>query len=361
MKHFPGSEWCDILSGVKRLYVAGAVALIAVYVFIAARSTGVLPAEAKTIENFTHAYVNADESERQRLSESYLEDFSSKELLAAQEHAFKICHFQAHPFGRAVYKKEQNFAGAIAQCGNSCNSGCFHGVLMEMFKTDSDNFGGLIEDEDPVAYLESITDDAKRLCASPELDGLVMPVFCQHGLGHVFAYVSDYNIKAALRSCTEMGPGFRSTACAGGAYMEYMGSTTDTAKFTKKDFFPCDKVQQYSQHCYRYKGKFMAEGWGGLKEAMEACATLSERRKIDCTRGVAFWTVTVEDLARENGLDAVCGTITDTKQHAECEYGAISYVVLSTDSATNEACERMSPQYQNECIEQFDLQRSYKF
>lgn len=336
--------------------IAGAVVfvtvtLLSVFAYFHAR-------DERDISGFLAVYDGMPTQDQQRIAARYLERYSARQLLGELEkrYPYAACHRQSHSIGRAVYDRTQNFTDSIAACGTGCNDGCFHGALMELFSTDSDTLGGVINDEDPQEYLGHVRAEAASLCARPDVASLVQTVFCTHGLGHVFSFVTNYDLPSAIESCNIFKNIDARAPCASGVFMEYMANTAKFDELTTKGLEPCDAYPSYEFQCFRYKAPHFIKAWGGLKNALDACREFDAATRVVCFKGIGF--AVGRSAMFENGTveqNACPGqSVADTDV---CVDGAISRVVSTTDKQSNEACNVMKEPYKARCIEWLEKQR----
>lgn len=310
---------------------------------------------APDLNSFVLQSARADEIARERIAQTYLQTYTASELLNALENADRIsCHTKAHPIGRAVYARTKNLSDSIAQCGSTCGDGCFHGALMEMFSSDSDTLGGVINEEAPEAYIAHVRAAAKDLCAQPEVADSVLPSFCLHGLGHVFAYVSDYDLAGSIESCS-IFQGDARKPCVSGVYMEYMSAEKNTGALSEKSFSPCT-AGEWSRFCFRFKGESSIAAWGSVPAALEACQTLTRELRSQCIAGIGFAKSTKDMFATASGPDSVCGTLTGEDKRS-CVQGAMMQIAVSEPILSNAVCDRMDAAFRTLCVDSLAIDR----
>ncbi len=312
------------------------------------------------VSKFLTEYTNAQPSEQETVATHYLERMDLSTMLGALESKYKNseCHVQAHPVGRAVYKKTLNFSAALAQCGKGCNDGCVHGVFMGMFSTDSDTLGGVINEEDSDEYIAHVRAEAKTICQRPEVEAVVQSTFCVHGLGHVFAYVSDYNLPKAIESCDVFEREDIRRVCAGGVFMEYSTYEPKYDELRRKELHLCDTYPNYPMHCYRYIAKHSIFAWGSARSAIHACEVLEQREQRACIAGIAFAMTMPPMLATDTGLDFLCTVLPMQQQRAWCEYGALLKVANNIGDGSYVACDEMAEKYRTRCRNMVDENRA---
>lgn len=304
-----------------------------------------------TIDRFKSEYSKGMSDDQLMLAEKYLRKFPASDLIAAveEQNIDGTCHIQAHPIGRAVYKQNQNFTDAIRVCGNSCTFGCFHGVLMQMFATDSDTLGGVVDEESPEAYLAHVKAIAKDLCSKPEVENLIQRRTCYHGIGHVFESMANNDLDDGLSSCNVFDEPRAKEACVTGVFMEHLFSASSTDIRITKGPEPCDAYPQYTRECYIYKAYGWVSAWGGAQPAFDACQSFGENTNL-CIMNVARAAANEPMLGSWRGFEQLCGRF-DGHEKSECIRGALMKIIYLNDGDDSDhACDRVSTLYRPSCI-----------
>jgi hypothetical protein len=249
----------------------------------------------------------------------------------------------------ALVPFDPNYAPGIKQCGNSCTFGCFHGVLMEMFQTDSDTFGGTIEDESPEMLLEHVRSVASSLCTRPEVEAVIQRRACYHGLGHVFETMSNNDISSGVTSCEVFSSAHAKEACVTGVFMEYLFNASSTPLRITKGQEPCSAFPEYTNQCYIYKAYGWIRAWGSVDAALKACTTFGEHELL-CIRNVARAATTEEILASEDKINAQCGGLSGP-DHDECIKGTLLKTIFLNDGDDSDhACDGVTEAYRPACV-----------
>ncbi len=329
-----------------RVVYACIAVLVCVAIGIGAMYHGTVFTQQSFIEAYTHAAADA----RVDVALEYLKSRPAQDLVHDIEKEFPTsCHVQIHDVGRAVFRNTGNFTDAIAMCGNGCGNACFHGALMEAFSSTSDDFGGLIEEGDPNGYMAHVRRVAETLCESPEIDGVVSPASCIHGLGHVFSYITHADLYTAIELCNVFDFAQVRSVCAGGVFMDYSMQTARAEQLGRRDFFPCTLYPQYFNGCAQYLGHHFIGAWGSADAAFEACQSYDEEaQRRGCVRGVALNAVNPKMLYIEHGLEPLCGSLPPQDREA-CVEGAIYRFVSSMGSGTEVPCAHLSEEYRVSC------------
>ncbi len=306
---------------------------------------------ALTIENFKKQYPKGATPEQEVLADQYLKVFTAAELMQAveEQNADGLCHVAGHAVGRSLYKADPNFTEGIRQCGSTCTFGCFHGVMLEMFDTESDTLGGVIEGESPEAVLTQVKSLAKDLCTKPEVLSVVQIRTCYHGLGHVFASMENNDLDRGLDGCDIFPDPRVKSACVTGVFMEYLFSASSTDAITK-DEKPCDAYPEFMRECFIYKAYGWVAAWGGVQPAMKACDSFGEDRRL-CIRNVSRAAATEKMMATVAGFDELCGSL-DGDDYKECVSGAfLKIIYLNSGDDSDHACDPVALPYRKYCVE----------
>lgn len=304
-----------------------------------------------SIEKFKRDYEHADSMQREIVAEKYLNTFSSSELLQAieEQNSSRLCHVQAHAIGRAIYKKSANFADSIRQCGNACTYGCFHGAMMEMFSTESDTLGGVVEDESPKDLAAHVKRIAPDLCDQPEVASAVPYRFCTHGIGHVFAFIDRNNVDEAIRSCAVLKTRLAVNSCVNGVYMEHMFDPEFVQDTETKTEAPCDRYPQYAEPCLRYKAYGWIRVWGGTAPALAACDTLGKDAML-CIRKVGEAASSAQLRSTNDGFQTMCGSLSGEK-NKQCLVGAMLKLVdVNSGDDSDHLCDAVATEYRDACL-----------
>lgn len=311
---------------------------------------------ASSIEHFREEYQNATPAEREVIADKYLKVFSTAELMQSveEQNAAGVCHVQAHPIGRALYRANKNFTDSIRQCGGSCTYGCFHGVLMEMFATDSDTLGGVIEEQSPEQYLAHVQALAEVLCEKPEVESVVQKRTCYHGLGHVFENLAHNDLAAGILSCDIFHDRKANNACVNGVFMEYLFNASSSAVSITKTQEPCSAYPDHLAQCFMYKAYGWVRAWGGVEPAMQGCDSFGENRLL-CIRSVARAGATEKLMETSAGFNVLCGTRTGD-EHSECIVGALLKIIYLNDGDDSDRmCDTVAKPYRDVCVKLLHL------
>lgn len=336
---------------VRNLFLEALIIVLA-GVTIAFVITGVIYlVQRPTLADFKKDYTGKTLRGQVTVASEYLKVFMPTELNQAIEemNAEGFCHSQAHGLGRAVYQKYPNLTEAIHQCGTACTYGCFHGVLMEMFATDSDTLGGAIEEESPEAYLSSVERSAKDLCSREDVASAVHARYCYHGIGHVFGFIGGTDLDKGLASCSIYTNDHAWRYCRSGVFMEYLFSSSSKPILNTTGPEPCDKYPDESK-CFRYKAYGWLYVWGGIAPALAGCSTFGSAEHL-CISNVAEAAATPLLLSTREGIEHICGTLSGEKK-ATCIDGALNKIIdLNNGDDSEHVCDVVAPEFRQRCLD----------
>lgn len=299
-------------------------------------------------QRFVSAYDAADQTGREAVAAKYLSTLSSSDMIAALERQDPLCHSAAHPLGREIYRETQSLPEALRMCGSGCSYGCFHGVLMQMFSTQSDNLAGALTGESDGDIFAQIIRSVPTFCARSDVSSVVVPWICLHGIGHVIMYLSHNDIPHALAVCGTLPNATEASICAGGAFMEFIRDDANKDAVARQDFYPCSIYPAYAKPCFVYKGQPMDAVFGSAQSAIAACKRDAPSGELlACIRGAAVGGATLDMLHKPHGLDPMCGGLAGVEL-AACIDGAVTSVVFRMEADTP-ACSSMAQPYDAYC------------
>lgn len=178
--------------------------------------------------------------------------------IRAGDSSYQFCHVLAHKLGQAVVEADPSkWLSAIPfnPSDGLCSNGFIHGVVIGRFRNTS------LTD----AQLDAATPDFKKAC-EPHDDwhpSSLDQAICYHGMGHLFDYITDANLKKSLSLCTAVtnGPtGQFTEVCKGGVFMQiYQPLEPEDFELVKK--LPVQPTaSNYRKFCAAYKSDSIAEG-----------------------------------------------------------------------------------------------------
>jgi hypothetical protein len=212
--------------------------------------------------------------------------------------SYQFCHVAAHKLGqRVVAEDPQRWSEAIAlnPADGLCSNGFVHGVTGGRFRSE------VLSPETIEAYIGDFTDAcAPRNSWNPsDLDRAI----CYHGMGHLYDFITNADIKEALTLCSRTAPEEYQRVCIEGVFMQIFQplEPDDYALIEQMKVRPDkDTVRAY---CAAYKqpayvGACLRESWPYVKE----------------------------DIKDGTGVEAFCSGHPDAQRTEEC-YQTVSSLV----------------------------------
>lgn len=287
---------------------------------------------AEEQESFRREFRNASIQDRRKIVEHYFETLGPKTLLDIVEETYPLCHNEGHDLGKVIFAHTKDLLDAISLCRNGCSGGCFHGILTEAFRNPPSEIS---RQEDDHVNFEDIKPKIKEMCDDPAVLAFHKKGKCVHGMGHVLAYLTDYNLEEALQACKLFGSKPLEFYCQGGAYMEYDMQYGEETWTQGPIHSPCDTAE-FPAACYRYKGKHILQALGSVAEFAKACMTIDGFSRWGCFQGLGF--TMLNDIAESPGtLGSICA-FGDLKDKTMCIQGAIERLADEDESLTLRAC-----------------------
>ena len=180
-------------------------------------------------------------------------------------------HTMGHVVGNVLY--EQQGLQGIVHCTPEFSYSCYHAVLSAEVLAR-----GETDIADILAECKTIFDEEGS---------------CEHGMGHGFVAISNYDIHEALQKCEETFGIKEVNSCAMGAYMEFNmhtmaepGGTNYRSLDENGMYYPCTEARdEITNECYYFIPKwwFAQLGENNFKAVGELCdAITSEENKDWC-------------------------------------------------------------------------------
>lgn len=203
------------------------ISFLVLVVFAAALYLSSIVPQTSDAAIFVDACAKADDKEacyEERVSVLYPEHsikdvFSLVREIRRIDKEYQFCHVLAHKLGeRVVAEDPENWLDAIPlnPSDGLCSNGFIHGVIGGKFRAE------VLDD----ATLKTLETDFNRAC-EPRANWSPSPLdqaICYHGLGHLYMYITDADIRKALMLC-EKTAGKKSTGdfrvvCREGVFMQ---------------------------------------------------------------------------------------------------------------------------------------------
>ena len=260
------------------------------------------------------------------LYEEYLEVIGINGIFDVIE--AQACHAQGHELGKVVFASLNNFSAAIHTCGNHCTSGCFHGILMELFISGDEH-----------VVVDDISAEMNSLCNQDDVGAYFSLGTCYHGMGHAMMFLSDYDIEKTMELCQLAPSETLNYFCVTGGFMEYE-LLYGVSDMQSSAHHPCDALDDYFAACYRYKMPHMliaaAEEGKATIDVINECTALPERQRLGCFHGLgaAFIAATMD---QRDLLSKLC-VIGNDNDKQMCIDGAIWKVADFDVSVARDVC-----------------------
>lgn len=130
------------------------------------------------------------------------EAFKVTSVIQGKDPSYLNCHVLAHNLGeRETAKDPSKWKDVVTKCPvTMCNNGCPHGIMMERFKENINDY--LTEEQ-----IESIKSDLADVC-EPRGTWHPRPVeqsMCYHAMGHLNMYITNAKIEKSIELCRDIG------------------------------------------------------------------------------------------------------------------------------------------------------------
>ncbi len=179
---------------------------------------------------------------------------------------YQSCHVLAHLIaGKEVAKDPAQWKTVLLRVPtNICGSGALHGAFQERFKVESM----------PDVTIEKMKELLDGVCEATDRwdPPLLDQSSCMHGMGHMFLYVTNANVKKSVALCEALGPksdfDFTQT-CMEGVFMQVYQPIDQEDENLVKDLF--DASRDTASFCAPFKGlahlSCVKETWPAVKNS----------------------------------------------------------------------------------------------
>ncbi len=242
----------------------------------------------------------------------------------------KYCHDKGHNVGRVIYNRTQDLSQSIKTCSSRCTTGCFHGVLMELFQQVSD------KNQDEYIRIEQVSGQIKNICENAEAKNRVGKGVCIHGVGHALAFLASYDIQKALTYCNQFEDKGAVYYCATGVFMERNTIKGQEDMLNADKYYPCSS-SDFPAACYRYKfSKLFSKN--DPESARNYCMGLANpEQRHGCFHGLGFSYFKLFEKQPKR-LDEICGK-GDPKDKEMCIEGAVGVISVFNKEAALKICD----------------------
>lgn len=289
--------------------------------------------------------------------------------IRTQDPSYQFCHVLAHKLGeRVVAEDPARWIDAIPlnPADGLCSNGFIHGVVGGRFRAE-------VLDEET---LQRFLPDFRAACEprgewSPsDLDRAI----CYHGLGHLFMFITDADVRRALRVCDAATPAEYRRVCVEGVFMQIYQPLEPDDLLLIERMAEKPTPESVRAYCARYEedeyeGACLRESWPFFRERivqgdMEAfCAGQpngEEETKCYESSIAILGRMSLSDPAR---AAESCMALPETRR--ELCFTIVARTVLEEDrdqgAEAVALCERAPQHIARVCLETLAAQTSFFF
>lgn len=291
------------------------------------------------------------------------EVFEVIRAIREKDSSYQFCHVAAHKLGeRIVAEDPSKWLDAIALNPRDglCSNGFIHGVIGGKFRAE------VLDGE----TLEALIPDFSRACEPREnwRASLLDQAICYHGMGHLYVFITDADIPAALSLCERTsfsGTGDFRRVCREGVFMQIF------QPLEPDDFLMLERmavkptkgtVRQYCAQFEKdeYEGACLRESWPYVRTellnepgATEVfCAGQPNKEEERACYDTALSVLGRQTLGNSGIAERVCAEF-DGEIRREC-FGRVALSYLEEDrengSAALSLCSRAGGVDTEECL-----------
>ncbi len=252
--------------------------------------------------------------------------FDVVRALRAQDPSYQFCHVLGHKIGeRVVAEDPTRWLDDLAYNppDSLCSNGYLHGVVGGRFRSE-------VLD---VATIEKLIPDFSLAC-KPHAGWQPTPfdqAVCEHGMGHLYDFITDANLPQALDLCRRTLPKDAQRVCIQGVFMQI--------------------YQPLEPDDYQLIARMKTKPT--KTTVRQFCATFKDPEYIGSCREES-WPLFREELLRGIGVQAYCSGYPNAQEEEYCWRG-ISAIIgrLSLGDATEaqHACDNFPVAWQGMCYE----------
>lgn len=296
---------------------------------------------------------------------AYRNTLEFKEMLAILEDERPLCHSEAHNIGKAIYAETTDIRTALDICERTCNDGCFHGMIMGIFQTLTENashtHASNTEHSDSHIVLTddnkaSVTNLLLSICSRDDVLSLTKGKQgdCMHALGHAVLFLANYNIEEALNLCRVFENDGFEYYCATGVYMERNLAVT-SADNNQDPLEPCRAHTNFPSACFRYEIQELHDtNLLTYADVKHMCEALDERHlRIGCFHGLGFGYHSLV-LQNPEALLDLCDAEDKTAMRL-CIEGAVGVMESNHLGSSKPACALLPETMQSVCADAADV------
>ncbi len=288
--------------------------------------------------------------------------------------SYQFCHVLAHKLGEEVVAEDPSKwldAMPMNPPNSLCSNGFIHGVIVGRFRNDA------LDD----ASLQGAVDDFKKACEPRETwsPSPLDQAICYHGMGHLFTFITNADLKRALTVCNAVGQsptGNFMRVCREGVYMQiYQPLEPDDFELVAQlDVKPTK--ENYRAFCKTYSsrpeelGACLREAWPlfrvGLLDGTEAARFCSRQPNAEeedsCYQSVSS-IIGRMSLGSMGKADTACSALPEKRQ-AMC-YSFSAQAILEEDLQDSTRaiglCDQAPAAISDECLAGLARRASFTF
>lgn len=249
--------------------------------------------------------------------------------IRGRDQNYQFCHVLAHKLGEIVVAEDPNQwmkAMPLNPNDGMCSNGFVHGVVGGRFRAE------VLDDE----TLATLISDFRRAC-EPHDDWAPTPLdqaICYHGMGHLYVFITDADLKKALTICEQTAVSEKSDygqVCREGVFMQiYQPLEPD-------DFLMIERMEVKPS----------------TTTVRQFCKAYSENPKYEgaCLR--ESWPFFREEIVRGDGVDTFCSGQPNEQEETNCYRSAtaiIGRMSLSNSRGAANACAALQEKYRALCF-----------
>lgn len=240
--------------------------------------------------------------------------FSVVREVRARDPEYQFCHVLAHKIGeRVVAEDPARWADAIPlnPSDGLCSNGFIHGVVGGRFRAE------VLEPE----AIQALVPEFSAACEPrphwrpSDLDRAI----CYHGLGHLYIFITDANVRSALDVCADTTPDSMRRVCIEGVFMQlYQPLEPDDFEMLKR--LPVALTRET-----------VPDFCGGFPEPEYEGACLRER-----------WPLYADEIRSGEGVEAFCAVQPNEEERLKCYEAAtaiIGRMSLNAPESAARACD----------------------
>ena len=240
--------------------------------------------------------------------------------------SYQFCHVLAHKIGEKVVEANPDgWVDAIPlnPSDGLCSNGFIHGVIGGRFRAE------VLSDR----TIQTLLPDFTRACMprSAWQPSSLDRAICYHGMGHLFDFITNANIEAALSLCKKVVPDEHLRTCVQGVFMQIYQplEPDDYALIAQMPTKPTPSTVR--DYCARFRADAMAEG-----SCIEESWPMQRRGILDGT-----------------GVEKLCGWEPNATEREVC-YVAMSSIIgrlsLGNTDKVVQACSAFPAEHQGTCF-----------